>query len=182
MKIKKIAATCKEMGICLLYDRVDAEGCVEQWIGNGAAMYPVRGMPYLEIDNVATMFELTAEQAEKMQMSKRPAPESIDLRDAAPNDVAIDQLGCAIKYGGREILPVKTAEGVVRFINSGFLAPAEISGGDPELWERRGPNGTPYIAVKRGLMLQAVVMPMDHMLDLAELLNEAAAGYVDIAR
>lgn len=53
MKIKTLAALCKKAGVFYLYDRITDDGEVaEQWLGNGGAVYPLHGLPYMQENNL----------------------------------------------------------------------------------------------------------------------------------
>ena len=45
MKIKNIAAICKKNKYAVIYERYGESGGVIQYIGDGAAAYPVTGLP-----------------------------------------------------------------------------------------------------------------------------------------
>lgn len=45
MKIKNIAAICKKNKYAVIYERYTEGGGVVQYIGDGAAAYPVTGLP-----------------------------------------------------------------------------------------------------------------------------------------
>ena len=47
MKIKNIAAICKKNKYAVIYERYGESGGVIQYIGDGAAAYPVTGLPGL---------------------------------------------------------------------------------------------------------------------------------------
>lgn len=63
-----------------------------------------------------------------------------------------------ITYAGQEFMPL-SASGKVIWINPKYLDP-ESKSGDIELYERVGDNGLSYIAVKVGMMLEAVIYPL----------------------
>lgn len=48
MKIKNIAAICKKNKYAVIYERYGESGGVIQYIGDGAAAYPVTGLPALD--------------------------------------------------------------------------------------------------------------------------------------
>lgn len=48
MKIKNIAAICKKNKYAVIYERYTEGGGVVQYIGDGAAAYPVTGLPALD--------------------------------------------------------------------------------------------------------------------------------------
>ena len=65
MRLKQIAAVCKKEKQVVLYDVMDSEGEVSQWLGNSYAIYPIASMPYMNTDNVFSMFDISAKEAEK---------------------------------------------------------------------------------------------------------------------
>lgn len=52
MKIKNIAAICKKNKYAVIYERYGESGGVIQYIGDGAAAYPVTGLPKLDIQRI----------------------------------------------------------------------------------------------------------------------------------
>lgn len=59
MKLKKVAALCKTAGVYNLCNQVDGDGTVGvQWLGDGEALYPMHGMPYLRESFVEKLEEL----------------------------------------------------------------------------------------------------------------------------
>lgn len=52
MKIKNIAAICKKNKYAVIYERYGESGGVIQYIGDGAAAYPVTGLPKLDIEGI----------------------------------------------------------------------------------------------------------------------------------
>lgn len=50
MKSKNIAAICKKNKYAVIYERYGESGGVIQYIGDGAAAYPVTGLPALEAE------------------------------------------------------------------------------------------------------------------------------------
>ena len=61
MKIKQIAALCKKSKCIFLYDK-EGEKYSSQWVGDGKAIYPLINIPYMETDNLCTIFESTEKQ------------------------------------------------------------------------------------------------------------------------
>lgn len=59
MKIKSIAAICKKNKYVVLFDKYSENGeTVLQYIGDGAAVYPVVGLPPLDKESVLTIDQL----------------------------------------------------------------------------------------------------------------------------
>lgn len=86
-------------------------------------------------------------------------PENVDLRDSTPAERELEDPALCIRYEGRELLPLKTSEGII-FIQQKYLAPMD-SLKYLSLHERRSRNGTVYVAAKVGMMIQAIIMPVD---------------------
>lgn len=47
MKLKKVAALCSSANAFCLFDRVDGDGVVTQWLGDGCCAFPLHGLPVL---------------------------------------------------------------------------------------------------------------------------------------
>jgi len=57
MKIKNIAAICKKNKYAVIYERYGESGGVIQYIGDGAAAYPVTGLPALDKESLLTILQ-----------------------------------------------------------------------------------------------------------------------------
>lgn len=64
MKIKNIAAICKKNKYAVIYERYTEGGGVVQYIGDGAAAYPVTGLPALDKESLLTIFDVPEKQRE----------------------------------------------------------------------------------------------------------------------
>lgn len=62
MKIKNIAAICKKNKYAVIYERYGESGGVIQYIGDGAAAYPVTGLPKLDKESLLTIFDVPEKQ------------------------------------------------------------------------------------------------------------------------
>lgn len=161
MKLKRIASLCSQTGRFILYDRKD-EDWTEQWLGDGCAAYPINGLPYMDVDNICTMFDIPEKKKEKLIMRKIDAADvsCINWRDTDPSERQIDDQILHLRYEGRELLPLRTTMGVV-FIQEKYLTPLD-SLEYMELFERRTSVGIGvYIVAKIGMIIQAVIMPVD---------------------
>ena len=158
MKLKKIASLCSQAGQFYLQDRQTA-GEPEQWLGDGYAAYPISGLPYLEIDNICTMFDIPEKKQEKLIMRQVNAPESINWEDTDPTERQLVDSIMHLRYEGRELLPLRTSAGIV-FIQEKYLAPLDDTD-YMRLYERRNGDGGIYIVAKIGMVIQAVITPVD---------------------
>ncbi len=64
-----------------------------------------------------------------------------------------------MRYDGRDLLPLETSAGI-SFIQEKYLAPLD-SLEYMQLFERRSTDGGLYIVAKVGMIIQAVIMPMN---------------------
>lgn len=160
MKLKKVAGLCCQSGAIRLFDQADGTGeVVCQWLGDGYAAYPMAGLPYMDTDNICAMFDISEKKQEKMTFRHDKAPESINWDDADRTESQLDDPKLCVRYECRELLPLRTSEGII-FIQEKYLAPLD----NPDymrIYERRSRGGSVYIVAKVGMMIQAVIMPMD---------------------
>ena len=66
MKLKKVASLCGKTKMFCLYDRAERDDVVSQWLGDGYAIYPITGLPYMDEENIYSMFDISAKQQEKI--------------------------------------------------------------------------------------------------------------------
>ena len=160
MKLKKVAAICDKTGLFHLYDQVDGTGTFErQWLGDGYAASPIDGMPYLDPDNLYAMFDITEKRKEKLSFRQTNVSGNINWEDADPSEHYLEDPKLCLRYGGRTILPLRTRDGVT-FIQDKYLAPLDNLD-YMHLYERQAKDGGVYIVAKIGMVVQAVIMPMD---------------------
>lgn len=172
MKLKKVGAICNADGIFYLMDEKDADGeVVGQWLGDGKAMYPLAGLPVMDIENICAMFDITEKKREKLVMRQMDAPDSMNWGDTDRLERRLGEPKLCVRYDGRDLLPLETTEGVT-LIQEKYLLPLD-SLEYMQLYERRSTSGGVYIAAKIGMILQAVIMPMDLPdMDFMKLLND----------
>ena len=65
---------------------------------------------------------------------------------------------------GRELIPLMGREGII-FIDSKYLAPLEEEMGMLRMFERKTADNRTYIAVKAGLLIRAVISPVEAVND-----------------
>ena len=160
MKIKKIVDLCKKRG--MVYIISDAEGGGVQWLGDGAAFYPLFDAPRFDKESLCTIFDINEVQAEKILFrieDKLPVSFNFDNNDECESFA--DESEIHIIYGGRTLRPIHTDEGIV-FLNVKYLAP--LSDADNvEIYKRYSTGDTVYFVAKVGYEVQAVIMPVDIM-------------------
>jgi hypothetical protein len=178
MKIKKAVALCVDRKRVVLYDqKTGGDSCV-QWLSDDRAMYPLEGMPYITPETLCTMFDVPEKTAEKISFDHHYEMPGIDCSDVAPETMA-ERLNIDVVKDGVERIPLKTHRGVA-MINAKYLGPLSDMRDMLEFYERSGPQGRPYIAVKAGLLVKAIIQPMlpdsitQDVVELAELLAVSA--------
>ena len=164
MKLKKVAALCSQASRFQLFDQVDKNGeVVCQWLGDTAAFYPMAGLPYMELDNICAMFDIPEKKQEKSILRHSQAPGAICWEDTDPTEYQIDDPKLCVRHEGREMLPLRTSAGIT-FIQEKYLAPLD-SLDYLRLYERRIDGGGVCIVAKIGMVIRAVIMPMDVVTD-----------------
>ena len=81
MKIKNIAAICKKNKYAVIYERYTEGGGVVQYIGDGAAAYPVTGLPALDKESLLTIFDVPEKQREDWFVQVAGIPSEISFTD-----------------------------------------------------------------------------------------------------
>lgn len=193
MKLKQIEAILKAEKTIIVSE---TPAC--QWLGNGAAFYPVYNLPKLTQDNIFTMFDIAEDKRDKFYFEERELPSFINFEDGDESEEMLDRGSIAFYAQGRTLEPLKTSQGIA-FINTRYLKPFTDSQAGYELYERTDKLGRPYIVVKSGFVLLGVISPYDLVNEgfvqtLEEILNlskvtlfnkqeksQAADGYKQIA-
>lgn len=85
MKIKNIAAICKKNKYAVIYERYTEGGGVVQYIGDGAAAYPVTGLPALDKESLLTIFDVPEKQREDWFVQVAGIPSEISFEDTDAN-------------------------------------------------------------------------------------------------
>lgn len=176
MRAKRIAAQVKAQGRAELWSVTDSDGVVRQWISTGAAVYPVDGMPFLKVENLPALLSLSEKELDKIRLEEGAKPDYINLRDVTTGECLVDALDVTLNVGGQEMLPVQ-AGGKTYFIDMAPLAPIMAEYKKAELWLRKTVNGIKYFAVKNGMMLVGVVMPLENQKGVAAWMCKVGAAY-----
>lgn len=159
MKIKSIAQLCKRSKHIILFDKKQGD-FVRQWIGDGGALYPVDGLPYLEAESVFTIFDILEKQREKIHFSNSDAPGEYNYEDICESENIINDRYMSIVSADRVLMPLQTQKGIT-FIDTRYLAPLSDVFETLELYERVTRGGQIYIAAKAGFMLMAIILPVN---------------------
>lgn len=169
MIIKAIAQLCKKSKHIQIY-----ESDTLQYIGDGAAIYPLYKMPRVTNETVFTIFDIQEKASKKMVCKIEALPKSICVDDIDDLERRIESSMIELSYSSHHLIPLKCSVGLV-FIDASYLKPVADSI-DIDYYERQLGNGDICIALKSGMILHGIVMPMriitenfvDAMKDLTE--------------
>lgn len=162
MKLKKVAALCNSVSIYRLYDELDGNtGAVRQWLGDAGAIYPLDGLPLLSEQELYRMFDVPEKKQGKSYFGKEVLPEGLDVNDWCAGEQLAEDMDVTITYNGTALLPLRYAGGIL-YIQSKYMSPLEDQADFLQLFVRRMPNGTPYVAAKAGMLITGVIFPYLH--------------------
>lgn len=175
MKLKKVDAICGATGQYLLLDlKNQNDEITMQWLGDGNAFYPLEGLPVLNQENICSMFDISGKKLERVKLDRFDAPEKINWDNYDLSERELHEPDLRLRLGGADLMPLATSAGI-SFIDEKYLAPMDA----PDymrLYERRSKDGTVYIVVKVGLILQAVILPSvlpdDSLLNMLDILMQ----------
>ena len=151
MKIKTVIAICKKDRRIALFD-----GGGRQWVGTGAAMYPLLDAPYFDKESLCATYDIDDAAREKILFTNdAPLPLNFETNDHSESEAKCDTM--TICYYGDILRPVHTEQGIM-LINERYLSP--FAGDDTDIYVRYTESGGAYFAVKRGFMLYGIIMPV----------------------
>ena len=145
MKLKAVEKLCKKRGVVCLFDEPAVVEYVEdeeiklpprQWMGDGAAVYPLDGVPYLDEGGVYAIFDVNDKQKDKLRVSHQETlPEGICFDDVCRGEVALEIVNLKMALGGTDLILLKDAEGHLLTIDAEYKRPFE-NWKDCELFRR----------------------------------------------
>lgn len=174
MKIKKIAYLCNKEGAFIIKNKVDKEGVVTQWLGDGSAFYPLLGAPMLDKEGLCTMFDITEKRRENTVVECDEMSERVNIGDMNSGDIRLVPVELSICYHGTTILPLQAAKEII-LIQEKYLEPLDDEKELLELY-RREANGQTYVVIKAGMMIRGIVAPYTVTGGLAEKLRAVASA------
>lgn len=130
-----------------------------QWIGDGAAYYPLYGFPELDESTCFRFLNIPQDKEGKYQYAQGEFPEGFDLDDISENDKPVKRSETRIISGGRILLPLFVEDGIL-FLDEQYLSPFADEKNGYELYLRSS-NGFKIIAVRVGFLLAGIVAPIE---------------------
>ena len=177
MKIKDIGALCKSRK--LIY--IATEDNDQQYIGDGAALYKISGLPLLTGEEYKTLFDVKAKDREKITVLDDGSM-PLSLEDYCQGEKEAKAEYFTFYYGERVLMPLSTEDEVI-LIEYKYLKPLSDDQAYQSFWSRTDGNGNSYIVVKNGMLAQAAILPVvikdkifiSKLYELANGLDEAMA-------
>lgn len=132
----------------------------DQWVSDGYAIYPLYTLPEFTPENLAEMYGITKKKQKEMSFKTiRNFPESLNFADMVKNEEMLLSYGFTFTSAGEVIEPFSTESGMPYFVNTDHLTPfADMQ--DIDLYLRFSETGSPYIAVKQGMLLHGIILPI----------------------
>lgn len=158
MKLKKVISLCHQRKTFRLFDKISECGEIVKWLGDGFAAYPLNGLPILDEETLCAVFDISEKQLKNTSVRRLTMPDALNVDDTDPAERALSDDDFSIIYGGTELKPLKTRNGII-FIQQKYIAPLEDVLDVVQLYERVTPDGQTYIAAKAGLLIAAVIFP-----------------------
>ena len=158
MVVKKIIQNCKKTKCITIYE--DHENEI-QWIGDGYSLYPLHKMPKFDTETICRAYDISEKQAEKIHfVHEDELPTLLCYDDIDDGENVLDPIKMALIHEGAYVQPYMTSQGI-KFMNQTYLAPVEDEGDMfMEVYERFTTRGNMYFAVKTGMQLLAIIMPI----------------------
>ena len=149
MKLKTVQAIIKQSRSIGLVNGPD-----EQWITDGAAAYPLRGLPEMKLSNLQSFFDMTDKQWDKVSAKYLELPLCLD--DSCDEDEETEFVPIDITWYGSTFKPIM-CDGVCHYVKSSYLKPFS----DEALYFiRKNDRGECCIAVREGFFLVGLIMPV----------------------
>lgn len=170
MKLSIIAALCKKRKYVVIFSHPDSD---DQFVTDGRAIYKLEGLPFLTVDALLKIFDVSEKEKDKWFAEEREMP-NLCFDDNMPGERLIEKVEefPEVSWFGIALRPLSVSSGVL-MIKSEYLKPLGNSK-YIQLFERKNEYGS-YIAVKDGLYLKAIILPQMPK-ELRNLLNDLCAG------
>lgn len=161
MKLSKYAQIVKLDQTCMVYT---GDG---MWLGTRAAMYRADGLPEAHgKEQAAAILSISEKKVDQMlfrEIDLREEPSELCLDDWTNEEMPAQDVEMQACKKGRTYKALVAEDGELLFYDERYLDPLADDfkdGNYKVLTVRRMGNGTPYIAVKNGLELLALVLPV----------------------
>lgn len=158
MKIKKIAQICAGQKTIYVHNQSCKGDLVRQWVGDGVAMYPLDGLPYMDDDALMVLFDVPPDELDSWRVREVGLGSLVSLDDIDPDEVDILPYDLTVNTG-RTLMPFYGGARGTLWIQQRYLAPTD----DIDIVRycaRPTTGGGRVITVKSGLVLMSIIMPL----------------------
>lgn len=159
MSLKQIEQIMKSNKTITIINRPDGE----QWLSNGYACYPVRNLPKLTKENFLAILNVDEAKKDKYFISEYDSDhyENLSFLDTDPTEELIETEFLTITYKETTLRTFHGTEGLI-FAAARHFKPFNDEDAEYTFYERFSKKTKgPYIAVKKGLLLDGLIMPVD---------------------
>lgn len=165
MKIKKIEKLCKDAGYIFLYDELgscneetgELEEPTRQWMGDGYAVYPLDGMPYLAEREVCAIFDIDEKKRDKIVINHfENLPEFVSLADQMETDEPLEEIRFQMSLGDDELALFRDEGGRLVVIKAEYKKPID-NWKECQCFKRVSADGKPFVAVMSGCILRGLI-------------------------
>ena len=171
MKFKKIVGICKSRKQMVIFEKDK-----EQWLGDLVGSYPLFEIPYLTEVGLQRICDITDAQWDKIIFDRKSFPDGYNFGDADECESVCEIGDISVHYRGVHVTPVHTEEGIM-FIDGKYLEPFSDMP-ERELYLRETEKGQKYFAVKNGMLIFGIIMPLREMgAEFTEKLGRVYEGY-----
>lgn len=156
MKIKKVFDICKHSKHIITFKFAG-----EQWVTDGYAAYCLSGMPELTEELICQLYDISDKQRENIHFDiDRPCPDMLCFNDNDINEEYVDcpDIGLDINSFG-VCLPFAGTYGFAVIPEKYLSLLMDVQSDSIFFCMRVTEDGSPYIAVKIGMILYAVMYP-----------------------
>jgi hypothetical protein len=164
MKLNKIATLCRIKKKVVLFDApVPGEGGVYQWISDGVAAYPLRGLPRIDSGAILTILNVAEKDRKDWTVKEMPLPVGLDIGDGPSDEPFARSAMFLFVLKGCDIQLVASPHGAL-LLDAAYLDPLTDAPSLRTLHIRGSEDFGEYLAVKVGFMLEAIILPSSHLL------------------
>lgn len=158
MKIKKIAQICAGQKTIYVHNQECKGDLVRQWVGDGVAMYPLDGLPYMDDEALLALMDVPIDKRDKWTVRDVGLGSLVSLDDIDPDEVDILPYDLTVNTG-RTLMPFDGGARGTLWIQQRYLAPTDDI--DIVRYCARPTTGVGrVIAVKSGLVLMSIILPL----------------------
>lgn len=170
MELTVVSRLCKRSGFIQLIDRPGGE----QWLGTDIGLYPLNNLPYMKEEHLPQLLGLSLKQQHDTHVQHITSLDSgMNFKNNLEDEFSIEKMPVVIEWRGVRLVPF-TNDTMVLYLNVDYLTPLTVPGESQLYFVRTDNKGTPYLAIKGGLMLQAAVYPQHYDTSFGTVLNKLA--------